>query len=83
MPTDDIVTRLRNSDGQGCTCNAYSYYECGCSEAVWAEMFITEAADEIERLRKILRHVAKNNPAWADPDMECRTCNDIIKEFGR
>jgi hypothetical protein len=46
-------------------------------------MFITEAADEIERLTKILRHVAKNNPAWADPDIECRTCNDIIKEFGR
>jgi hypothetical protein len=82
MPTDDIVTRLRNSDGQGCTCEAYSYYECGCEQAVWAEMFINEAADEIERLRKILRHVAKNNPVWSDPDMECRTCNDIIKEFG-
>jgi len=51
--TDDIVTRLRESDGQGCTCGAYSYYECGCSEAVWAEMFIEEAADEIERLREL------------------------------
>ena len=49
--TDDIVTRLRESHGQGCTCGAWNYSECGCSEAVWAEMFITEAADEIERLR--------------------------------
>lgn len=58
---NDIVTRLRNSDGQGCTCNAYSYYECGCSEAVWAEMFITEAADEIERLRKERDHWMKQS----------------------
>jgi hypothetical protein len=50
--TDDIVTRLRESDGEGCTCGAWNYSECGCLEAVWAEMFITEAADEIERLRK-------------------------------
>jgi hypothetical protein len=49
--TDDIVTRLRESHGQGCTCGAWNYSECGCSEAVWAEMFITEAADEIEYLR--------------------------------
>jgi hypothetical protein len=53
--TDDIVTRLRDSDGQGCTCQAYSYYECGCTEAVWAEMFIDEAANEIERLRELVR----------------------------
>ena len=53
--TDDIVTRLRNSDGQGCTCSAYSYYECGCTEGVWAEMFIEEAADEIERLRELVK----------------------------
>ena len=52
MSQDDIVTRLRDSDGQGCICEAYSYYECGCTEAVWAEMFIDEAANEIERLRK-------------------------------
>jgi len=53
--TDDIVTRLRQSNGQGCTCEAYSYYECGCTEAVWAEMYITDAADEIENLRAQLR----------------------------
>ena len=52
MNQDDIVTRLRDGDGHGCTCGAYSYYECGCTEGVWAEMFINEAADEIERLRK-------------------------------
>jgi hypothetical protein len=53
--TDDIVTRLRESSGQGCTCEAYSYYECGCTEAIWAEMFINDAADEIENLRSQLR----------------------------
>jgi hypothetical protein len=81
--TDDIVAKLRNENGPNCTCFARSYYECGCEEAVWSEMFINDAADEIERLRKILRHVASNNPTWADSDMECRTCNDIIREFGR
>ena len=61
--TDDIVTRLRESHGEGCTCGAWNYSECGCLEAVWAEMFITEAADEIERLRKESnewREVAEN-----------------------
>ena len=57
MPTDDIVTRLRESHGQGCTCGAWNYSECGCSEAVWAEMFITEAADEIERLQQATTRV--------------------------
>jgi hypothetical protein len=73
--TDDIVTRLReNCDTTDCV-NVRSIDLVKCDNC--------EAADEIERLRKILRHVAKNNPAWADPDTECRTCNDIIKEFGR
>ena len=61
--TDDIVTRLHDLQYDG---------------TVEIREVIIEAADEIERLRKILRHVAKNNPAWADPDMECRTCNAII-----
>ena len=52
---DDIMTRLRESNGQGCTCGAWNYSECGCSEATWAEMYITDAADEIERLRKELK----------------------------
>ena len=43
----------------------------------------SELRNDIERLHKILRHVASNNPGWADPDMECRTCNDIVEEFGR
>lgn len=62
--SDDIVTRLRESDGQGCTCGAYSYYECGCSEGVWAEMFINEAADEIERLRKVIEETARERDMW-------------------
>jgi methyl-accepting chemotaxis protein len=44
---------------------------------------LEKSDDEVERLTRILRHVASNNPSWADPDMECRTCNEIIKEFGR
>lgn len=67
--TDDIVSRLR-----WFTCE-----ELNCE----SDVICREAADEIERLRGILRHVASNNPAWADPDMECRTCSDIVKEFGR
>lgn len=48
--TDDIVTRLREGHGQGCKCYADYWYECAC-DAVWAEQYINEAADEIERLR--------------------------------
>lgn len=66
--TDDIVTQLREIRWEW--------------DKTWVDK-MKDAADEIERLRRILRHVASNNPAWADPDMECRTCNDIIKEFGR
>ena len=55
MMTDDIVTRLRESHGQGCTCGAWNYSECGCPEATWREMFITEAANEIERLRNAVK----------------------------
>jgi hypothetical protein len=62
--TDDIVTRLRESHGQGCTCGAWNYSECGCSEAVWAEMFINDAADEIERLRNIIIGIALNKQVW-------------------
>ncbi len=62
--TDDIVTRLRKSHGEGCTCGAWNYSECGCLEAVWAEMFITEAADEIERLRNIIIGIALNKQVW-------------------
>ena len=70
--TDDIVTQLRNiANLRGDLGGHVIPLAC------------LNAADEIERLRGILRHVASNNPAWADPDMECRTCNDIIKEFGR
>lgn len=52
--TDDIVIRLREHHGQGCTCEAWSYMDCGCQEAVWSEMYILEAAGEIERLRSII-----------------------------
>lgn len=62
--TDDIVTRLRESHGQGCTCGAWNYSECGCPEATWAEMFITEAADEIEHLRKQLDEVSRERDRW-------------------
>lgn len=68
--TDDIVTRLREVH-RPTVMQAYPSALC------------VEAADEIERLRKILRHVASNNPMWADPEMECRTCNDLIMEFGK
>ncbi len=77
------MTRLRNSDGQGCTCNAYSYYECGCSEAVWAEMFITEAADEIERLRaelKLRTAERDHHLKWSRTyELELRDLRDQIK----
>ena len=49
--TDDIVTRLRNSYGQGCTCFAHHSFECSCVGAQWVEHYVEEAADEIERLR--------------------------------
>lgn len=48
---DDIVTRLREGNGQGCKCYADYWYECAC-DAIWAEQYILEAADEIERLRE-------------------------------
>ena len=48
--SDDIVIRLREGDGQGCKCYADYWYECAC-DAIWAEQYILEAADEIERLR--------------------------------
>jgi hypothetical protein len=50
--TDDIVTRLRNSYGQGCTCFAHHSFECICVGAQWVERYVDEAADEIERLRE-------------------------------
>ena len=49
--TDDIVTRLRNGHGEGCSCFARCYCECGC-DAIWAEHYTTEAANEIEHLRE-------------------------------
>lgn len=49
--TDDIVIRLREGHGQGCKCYAHCYCKCGC-DAEWAEYYIKEAADEIERLRE-------------------------------
>ena len=75
--TDDIVTRLRESNGEGCTCGAWNYSECGCSEAVWAEMFITEAADEIERLRADRKELLQIARLFADEGM-CR----MYDEFG-
>ena len=48
---DDIVTRLRNSYGQGCTCFAHHSFECSCVGAQWVERYVDEAADEIEWLR--------------------------------
>lgn len=60
--SDDIVDRLRNSHGQGCTCSAWSYSECGCIDAHWAEMYIEEAAKEITRLRHELTLTKK----WRD-----------------
>lgn len=67
--TNDIVTQLRESNGQGCTCGAWNYSECGCSEATWAEMYITDAADEIERLRRVAYSMAQTleiNGKWLD-----------------
>ena len=52
--SDDIVTRLRNSYGQGCTCFAHHSFECSCVGAQWVERYVDEAADEIEILRKAL-----------------------------
>ncbi len=53
--SDDIVTRLRNSYGQGCTCFAHHSFECSCVGAQWVERYVDEAADEIERLRTALQ----------------------------
>lgn len=79
---DDIVTRLRNSDGQGCTCGAYSYYECGCTEAVWAEMFINDAADEIERLRNIIKAYVQAEREYSNDmeDLDCVPIRETWKE---
>jgi len=69
--SDDIVTRLRESHGEGCTCGAWNYSECGCIEAVWAEMYITDAADEIERLRADMKELLEITKLFAD-EGECR-----------
>jgi hypothetical protein len=50
--SEDIVYRLRNYKGLGCKCSARHPYECSCKDAKWAEDFIIEAANEIERLKK-------------------------------
>lgn len=50
---DDIVDLLKQGSS-GCNCGAWSYSECGCNEAQWSEMYIDAAADEIERLRKLV-----------------------------
>lgn len=50
--SDDIVTRLRQSNGHGCECGAWYYAVCECDKAHWSGMLDEEAANEIERLRK-------------------------------
>lgn len=54
---DDIVDRLRQH-GEGCTCEAWSTYDCGCG-AEWGENYVREAADEIERLRRLAAQLAE------------------------
>lgn len=55
MP-DDIVDLLRMGS-TGCNCGAWSYSECGCHEAQWSEMYIDAAADEIEKLRSLVKEL--------------------------
>ena len=51
MTHRDIVDLLRNANGQGCECSAFSRSECGC-DVEWASDYVLDAADEIEALRK-------------------------------
>jgi hypothetical protein len=46
----DILT----SKPTGCTCRAWSYDECSCISAVWPEAYISDAAEEIKRLRAVV-----------------------------
>jgi hypothetical protein len=39
-----------SSNGEGCECHASSYYECGCDDAIWPEMYVLQAAAELRRL---------------------------------
>lgn len=53
---NDIVDLLRQGSS-GCTCSAWNYHECGCVEAHWSEMYIDAAADEIEKLRSLIKEI--------------------------
>jgi hypothetical protein len=41
-----------SSNGEGCECHASSYYECGCDDAIWPEMYVLQAAAELRRLHE-------------------------------
>jgi hypothetical protein len=37
------------SNGEGCSCHAYSAFECAC-DASWSEFYVKDAAAELRRL---------------------------------
>lgn len=69
--SDDIVDLLLNSNGEGCTCAAWNYFECGC-DARWAEMYIKDAAKEITRLRNELALTKKWRDNYKSAFERCR-----------
>ena len=67
------------SNGEGCTCHAYSAYECAC-DASWPVFYIKDAATELRRLhdenealqkalRRVIRTYRVDDQAW-DQDAE-------------
>jgi hypothetical protein len=66
--TDDIVTRLRDKASQ---------IRCvvGVNTSVIIPMLELEAADEIERLRKIIRDVRAIE--MCDPNDPCEMCKEM------
>ncbi len=49
-----MLARNLESNGKGCSCYARNSSDCCCSNAIWAEDFILEAAKELRRLHDIL-----------------------------
>ena len=83
----DIVERLRGVPK--CDRFAFCAFEC-CCDAEWPEMYIKDAALEIERLRKELAisesfhrvAVAERNAAWQECEQLRATLKGILTLAG-
>jgi hypothetical protein len=76
----DLVFVLRNGHGQDCRCAAHCACECACQDALWAQHFVGAAADEIDRLRALIRDYVTMEVAYQDELADARSGDGPLRE---